>query len=249
MERRSLGGVLVYCSAKRVGKRLRLRVAMAAPQEAIAKMGKLLLAHDADIANIRQQLELDFIVKSETVKANLVNVMADGEARGKGKRAFREVVAQLYRSSVPGTTRLYNASDTDMGNLILRFKPHPHKNPLAGKPWRFVFAMSTSAPPDLREGVAALAAAGGDDRVIIRRPLARMGPLARELEEFVDPERAAKRRADEEAKGRGRGRGRGAADGGGRGGRGAVDGGGRGGPRGQGGWSCRWHASPAAADK
>jgi hypothetical protein len=178
--------------------------------------GRLLLAHEAGLLAVVQSLDLDFLVVSETAKQEVQLALGNGEPKGKGQRAFRAVLDRMGAAAVPGMTRLATASDSSLKELVLRFKS-PFQDPLQGRPWKFTLAVSTSASTELRGALADMAASGGCESILVRRPLAVHGAMARRVEEWVDPVRAANRANKGMEKGRGRGNGRGNGNGNGKG--------------------------------
>ena len=172
--------------------------------------GRLLLAHEAQLLAVAQSLDLDFLVVSETVKQTVQLALGNGEAKGKGLRAFKAVLEVMAASGVPGAGRLNAASETSLKELMLRFKS-PFQNPLQARPWKFTLAVSTSASTDLRGALADMAAAGGCESVLVRRPLAVHGSMARQVEQWADPVRALNRANKGAEKGKGKGKGKGKA--------------------------------------
>jgi hypothetical protein len=170
--------------------------------------GRLLGAHDSQLMAVVQSLDLDFLLVSDTAKQEVQLALGNGEAKGKGVRAFRAVITRMVASAVAGTTRLDAASDSSLRELVLRFKS-PFQNPLQARPWKFTLAVSTSASADLRGALGDLAASGGCENILVRRPLAIQGNMARQVEEWADPVRALNRANKGKDKGRGKGRGNG----------------------------------------
>ena len=184
-------------------------------------MSKLVLTHENEISQLKQQLQLDFLLVHADLKKAVLAAVEHGPSVGKAVRAFKEVIAVLVADGVPGAARLRSASDQSLKELVLKFAS-PHKKPLEGKVWRWTLQLSTSASGPLREAVADVAAEGGSSRVLVRRPLSRPGPMALALEALVYPERAANRENKGKAKGKGgkEGKGKGRGNAGGRGGMG-----------------------------
>lgn len=169
---------------------------------------RLLLAHEWQLLEHAQQLQLDFLLQSAPVKAAVLTALSDGPFAGKGVRAFEAVLAALDADNCQGTGRLTGATPQELKNLVLRFRSK-FPAPLDGKPWKFTLALSTSAPADLVAAVADLAAGGGSDRVWVRRPQMYLGPMAQSLQLAIDPEAHAKGKA----KGKGKkGKGEGGKD-------------------------------------
>ncbi len=112
-----------------------------------------------------------------------------------------------------------SATDEDLETALLRFRP-VHPTPLPNKLWRWTLALTTGTNQELKEAFADLAAEGGTERVLVRRPRRGQGPLARQVEAKVFPDRVAER----EAKGKGKKGGKGKGKGGGKKGAGKVNG-------------------------
>ena len=165
--------------------------------------GQLLLAHEVRLLQLGQQVELDFVVTSETVKQDVAAALGNGDPKGKGLCGFKAVVERLFADGCRGCTRLNEMSNGTLKNCVLRFKGL-HDSPLPGKPFKFTLAVSTSADMDFRAAIADLAAEGGSTTIMVRRPLTRLGPMAQRVEEQVYPGRAQERKG--KAKGRGKGK-------------------------------------------
>jgi hypothetical protein len=196
---------------------------MAVPSRAeFEAVAALALATDAGIQRLRAQLELDVLVADGGLKAELQRVMAlEGGNAPPRVRLFRTVVEVLRAGEVAGGNRLAGASDEELSNLLLRFAP-AFREPLPDRPWRWNLALSTSAGTTERGAVADLAAHGGNERVMVRRPRQNPGGLSLTVEKLVFPARADAREAKGKAKGKGK-VGKGMGKGGGKGGKGKGD--------------------------
>ena len=195
-------------------------------------IARLALAHEREIRELRQAQDVDFVLVSTEAKRGVQRAVVEAEP-GPGVRtvAFRATLAALSSdggdSGPPGTGRLSAASDKDLLELLLRFRPR-HKEPIADRPWAWTATLALTARPTLREALADLAASGGNEAVLLRRPQIRMGPLATALANVVYPD--GKGGGKGTGKGKGKGKPPGKAQGGGAdGGRGPGRGGGRGG--------------------
>ncbi len=185
-------------------------------------MGRLLLAHEQELREIRSALELDVLITSETVKAALTNAVKGG-GRGQRVAAFRAFAEAVCAADLPGANRLCGATEDEILQFVLRFRPQ-FKEPKQGRPWKWCLALShTSGSEELRQAVSELAAKGGrEDCFLVRRPQVRLGKMALQLEEHIYPE-SAQRRA-EKGKGKDKG-GKNGKDG--KGGKGGNKGGGK----------------------
>ena len=57
-------------------------------EELVKKCVKVLVSHDLEIKSLQQQLELDFLVRSEVTKQKVQAAIAAGPPQGKAVRAF-----------------------------------------------------------------------------------------------------------------------------------------------------------------
>ena len=178
---------------------------------------RVLVTHERELRQIKQQLETDFIVKNEECKLAMSTAMADGEHKGKGVRAFKALIGWLEAQAVrvAGCTRLCEASAETLTESILRFKPQ-FATPRDGKPWKFTLVLGVAATPLVREAVADISASGGNDQVLVRRPLLDGGALSQQVSDWFIPARDEgkgkdkdKGKGKDQKKGRGRGRGQG----------------------------------------
>jgi hypothetical protein len=169
-------------------------MAAAARDPAVTLTARLVLAHELDIASLKQATELDFLLTTDASKAAVRDAIGTGPPQGKAVRAFRAVFRLLATEGGAGTRRLTAASDSEIGNLVLSFKSR-FATSVPETAWRWTLRLSTSADTELRGAVADAAAEGGKAGILIRRPRVQLGPLARELEELVAPERAQAREA------------------------------------------------------
>ena len=141
----------------------------------------VLVAHERNILNFRQQLELDILIQDEGLKVAVQTAVGEGEPRLKRVRAFLAVCQALVPDGVPGVDRIVSASPQSVAESILRFKP-AHAEPRTGWQWKWTLALGPSATNRVRDGVADLAAHGGvAGKVLVRRPQLYLGPLVQEL--------------------------------------------------------------------
>lgn len=105
-------------------------------QNVLSQCCSLLVAHDLDLASVRQQFELDFSVISEIVKLAVQTAVADGEPNGKALSALQAAMAAMKDQCVTGTTRLTSTDDGDLQRLVLGLGAM-HDHPLQGQPWRW----------------------------------------------------------------------------------------------------------------
>ena len=157
------------------------------------KMGRVLVNLDGRTAMLEQELHYDFLFVDEDVK-DLVVAALQGPAQGKAFRCFKVAIDEL-KSAVPAidaATRLGAYTDERLKEILLGFSSM-FKTPLPEKPWRFTLRINSSATTNSRSAIYDLAAHGGSDSVQIRRPFTRQGPLIKEIETAVAPDKAAAR--------------------------------------------------------
>jgi hypothetical protein len=185
--------------------------------EALRAVADLALAVDDGLSDLRSQIELEVIVVDPQLKTEIQRVLRlEGDVPPR-VRAFRVVADHLKSARVGGGTRLSEADNSALANLLLRFAP-VFREPVEEKPWRFTLKLAPSAGADLREAVADLARDGGSEKLLVRRPRRGPGPKARRVEELCFPARAQARTEKGKGKGRkGKGRGSGQDSGGGTG--------------------------------
>ena len=94
--------------------------------------GNLLLAHEVRLLQLGQQVELDFVITSETVKQEVELALGNGDPKGKGLRAWKAVAQRLLADGCRGCTRLNDMSDATLKESVLRFKGL-HDSPLEGR--------------------------------------------------------------------------------------------------------------------
>jgi hypothetical protein len=186
------------------------------------------LVHEYQLAEVLSALSLSFKVRDDTLKNNLVIEVEKDEGRRK-VRCLEVMALYLGTKGVAGSGRFGVASGDDLNAGVVRFKPKFAK-PMQGKWWEWTLVLSSSCPRDLREALSDMELEGGCAGVEIRRPFARIGAIAADVERILYPQRAADREANK-GKGKGKGSGRGNGNGGGRG---KGDGGGRGKGKGKG---------------
>jgi hypothetical protein len=145
--------------------------------------------------------------------------------------------AYLNLKEVTGSGRLGTATETEINEGVVRFKPK-FATPLDGRWWEWQLVLLNTCPRVLKEATSDMELEGGCAGVGIRRPPASLGAIAAELERILHPQGADAR---EQRKGKGRGAGRGQGQGDGRGrragngkGRGQGGGGNKGKGRGRG---------------
>ena len=187
----------------------------------LALVARLLVAHERELREVRQRLDIDVLLAEPHAKAAVQQAVAAApEGPGIRVAAFKAVVGVLRDADVPGSTRLSDATDADLGHLLLRFRAR-HREPIEGRPWKWTLSMGPGAPPSLRDAVADLAISGGCPAVLVRRPLLRPGAMAEQLAEHLDPGKGAGRKGGKRGKGGqggkggkegGRGRGKGGKD-------------------------------------
>ena len=170
--------------------------------QALALAARLVLAHETDLKELKAGAEVDFLVADGRAKAELARAN-ERENLGKRVRCFRAVLDHL--AGTRGHTRLTAASDGELANLLLRFKP-VFKTPAEGKWWKWTAALGVAVTPELRGALADLVAAGGHEAVSVRKPLLVAGKLAQDLEALVNPDRAERRKGKGKVKGKGRGK-------------------------------------------
>ena len=154
-------------------------------QETATLMARVLVAHDRDITDLRQALEVDVLIADEAVKIKVHQKMSDygkgkGKAQGKRLAALREVLEALKSDQVSGTNRILERSDKTLGEAVLRFKPQK-ESPKHGYYWKFTLALGLGCGNTVREAFSDLVASGGSARVLTRRPVQKLGPLVNEL--------------------------------------------------------------------
>ena len=173
-------------------------------------MGRVLVAHERDIAEQKAQNEVDFLITDEELKDQIWWCL-DGKGKGKGSGKAKKMAAldlvlkNLNDSEVSGSRRLLGTSDRTLEESVLKFRPK-HNEPRPGWTWKFTLSLSFTATGPVRDAFADLAATGGSDKVQIRRPLQQLGPLVQEVAEtFGIPGNKGK---DSGGKGKGSGKGK-----------------------------------------
>jgi hypothetical protein len=148
-------------------------------------LGRAALVHEWNIKELQQQTQLDLLVKDEGTKQEVLRALGD-ETSGEPRkvRCFRALVERLKADGVAGTTRLWDATASELKHADLRCKS-PHDFPVEGKVWKFQLALSVSAGGELREALSDLAASGGSERVLARHPQAYLGPVCEEIAERI----------------------------------------------------------------
>ena len=132
---------------------------------------RVLAAHETALNQVKQQLELDFLVYDEGLKQELVDVVADTTGNPpKRVAAFKVVVGRLLADEIPGARRLEAETNENLAAALLRFKPKKD-TPKDGFPWVWTLAPGVGVTQNFREAVSDLAAHGGNDRLKVRRPL------------------------------------------------------------------------------
>ena len=151
------------------------------------QVARALTAHESSLNQLRQQLELDFLVYDAEVKQQLEDALASHVPTGgtpKRVSTFKLVLARLVADGVPGGRRLDSESKEHLTSSLLRFKPKK-PTPKNNYPWVFTLAPAVGATQNFREALADLAAHGGNDRVKVRKPLSNWGPAVSLLAERV----------------------------------------------------------------
>ena len=180
---------------------------------------RVLAAHETAVNQMKQQLELDFLVYDEGLKQELQGAMADNTGTGatpKRVTAFRVVVSRLVLDDIRGGRRLEAESNENLAAALLRFKPKKD-TPRDGYPWVFTLAPGVGVTQNFREALADLAAHGGNERVKVRRPLPYWGPTVSALAQSVlgkDTKGKGKNKGGKDGK---KGKGKGGKDKGGKG--------------------------------
>ena len=148
-------------------------------------LAKTVLAQERAMAEIRQSVEVDFLIVDDAVKGSVVTATS-AIGKGKGKttekkiESLRAVLEALHEDQTPGTRRLLEVTRATLGESVVRFKPRKD-TPLTGYVWKFTLALSLAATPKVKEALADLVASGGSARVLVRRPESKLGPLANEV--------------------------------------------------------------------
>ena len=83
-------------------------------------MARVMIAHDRDITDLRQALEVDVLIADEAVKIKVHQKMSEhgkgkGKAQGKRLAALRELLEALKSDQVSGTNRILERSDETLG--------------------------------------------------------------------------------------------------------------------------------------
>ena len=161
---------------------------------------RALLAHETNLNQVKQCVEVDFLLHDEGLKQSVLDTADEGA--GRRMKVFQLVTARLKADGVPGGTRLDSTSEEHLWDSLLRFKSR-FDLPKEGAPWKFTLALSMGASNNFREAIADLVASGGNDRIQIRRPQSFLGPAVAELASTVlGKSKAAKGKGKGKAKGK-----------------------------------------------
>jgi hypothetical protein len=176
-------------------------------------MARLLLAHERELKEIKQALEIDVLVVDSATKTAMQTAVTNGEPRGQRVRAFKALIPLLTREQVAGAGRFADAESSP-----------PRQAEACGAVGRQAVEVhmlhgnggSHEPPRGHQRHVGARRNRGGHDP----SPLLRGGPLAEQLEQHI----YGPGTADGKGKGKGKSKGRGKSKGNGTG---AGNGGGR----------------------
>ena len=143
-----------------------------------------LLVHENTINEVKQSIDVDILLVDEKLKWEAYEAWWAEESVDKRLDFMRILADRLVQDEVPGGKRLQAETDKHLQDSILRLRTK-HWEPKEGTPWKFTLTPSLSQTECFRGALSDLIASGGNDRIMIRRPLLHVGTSVAQLAESV----------------------------------------------------------------
>jgi hypothetical protein len=103
---------------------------------------ELTLLQEYELAELKQASTVLFLVHDPRVQGDLAREKEKKEG-GRKTRCLRVLATYLQLKSVPGGTRLRDASDVELNKGVLRFKS-PHQSSKEGTPWAWELVLTST---------------------------------------------------------------------------------------------------------